>query len=224
MATHSSTLAWGIPGTGEPGGLPSMGLHRVGHNWSDLAAAAGYFFSQSVQSLSFVPLFETPWTVARQASLSITSSQSLLKLTSIKSVIPPSHLILCRPLLLPHSIFPSIRFFSNQSVLHNRWPISISASSENSGLISFRMDWLYPLAIQGTLKSFLQHYSSKPPIHWHSALFMVQLSHPYMSTGKTIALTRWTCVSKVMSLLISMLSSLVIAFLQRSKDLVISRL
>ena len=121
---------------------------------------------------------------------------------SIESVIPPSHLILCHPLLLPHSIFPSIRFFSNQSVLPNRWPISISASNENSGLISFRMDWLDLLAVQRTLKSFLQHHSSKTSILRHSAFFTVQLSHPYMTTGKTIALTRRTLVSNVMSLLL----------------------
>ena len=138
----------------------------------------------------------TPWTAARQASLFITNSQSLPKLMSIESVMPSNHLILCRPLLLLPSIFPSIRVFSNESVLHNRWPkywsfsFSISPSNEYSGLISFRMDWLDLLAVHRTLKSLLQHHSSKISILWCSAFFMVQLSHPYMITGKTIALTR----------------------------------
>ena len=149
----------------------------------------------------------TPWTAARQASLSITNFQSLLKLMSIKLMMSSNHLILCRSLLLLPSIFPSIRVFSNQSVLCIRWPkcwifsFSISPSSEYSGLISFRMDWLDLLAIQGTLKGFLQHHSSKASIVWHSAFFMVQLSHPYMTTGKTIAVTIQTFVGKVMSLL-----------------------
>ena len=138
----------------------------------------------------------TPWTAARQASLSITNSRSSLKLRSIESVMPSSHLILCRPLLLPPSIPPSIRVFSNESTLHMRWPkywsFSISPSNEHPGLISFRMDWLDLLAVQGTLKSLLQHHSSKASILQHSAFFTVQLSHPYMTTGKTIALTRWT--------------------------------
>ena len=164
---------------------------------------------QSVQSLSHVWLFVTPWTAARQASLSITNSQSLLKLTSIKSVMPSNYLILCRPLLLLPSIFPSIRVFSNEPVLPIRWPkywsfsFSISPCNEYSGLISFRIDWLDLLAIQGTLKSLLQHHSSKASILWCSAFLIVQLSHPYMTTGKTIALTRWTFVGKVMSLLFS---------------------
>ena len=142
----------------------------------------------------------TPWTAACLASLSITNSQSLLKLMSIESVMPSNHLILCRPLLLPPSIFPSIRVFSNGSVLYIRWPkdwhfsFSMSPSNEYSGLISFRMDWLDLLAVQGTLKSLLQHHSSKASILRHSAFFMVQLSHPYMTTGKTIALSRWTFV------------------------------
>ena len=159
---------------------------------------------QSVQSLSHVQLFVTPWTVAHQASLSITNSRSLLKLMSIESVMPSNHLILCRPLLLSPSIFPSIKVFSNESVLHIRWPkycsfsFSISPSKEYSGMISFRMDLLDLLAVQGILKSLLQHPSSKASILWHSA-FTVQLSHPYMTTGKTIALTRWTFVGKVMS-------------------------
>ena len=138
---------------------------------------------------------------------------------------PSSHLILCCPLLLLPSIFPSIRVFSSESVLHIRWPkhwsfsFSISPSSEYSELISFRIDWLDPLTVQGTLKSLLQHHSSKVSVLWHSALFIVQLSHPYVTTGKTIAWTRWTFVGKVMSLLFNMLSRLVIAFLPRSKHL-----
>ena len=146
----------------------------------------------SVPSLSHVRLFATPWTVACEASLSITNSQSLLKLISIESVIPSNHLILCHPLLLPPSIFPSIRVFSNESVLHIRWPkywsfsFNISPSNEHAGLISFRMDWLDLLAVQGTLKSLLQHHSSKASILWHSAFFIVQLSYLYVTTGKTI--------------------------------------
>ena len=159
----------------------------------------------SVQLLSCVQLVVTSWTAPRQASLSITNSRSLLKLMFIKSVIPSNHLILCCPLLLLPSIFPRIRVFSNESALCIRWPkywsfsFSISLSNEYSGLISFRMDWLYLLAVQGTLKSLLQHHSSKASILWHSAFFIVQLSHPYMTTGKTIALTRRTFVDKVMS-------------------------
>ena len=169
----------------------------------------------------------TPWTVARQASLSTTNSQSLLKLVFIKSVIPSNHLILCCSLLLLPSIFPSIRVFSNQSVLHIRWPkywsvsFSINPSSEYSGLIAFSMDWVDLLAVQRTLKS-LQYHSSKASILQHSAFFMVQLSHLYLTTGKTIALTRWTFVGKVMSLLLNMMSKLVIDFLPRSKHLLIS--
>ena len=166
----------------------------------------GDLFS-SVQSLSPVWLFATPWTVACQASLSITNFQSLLKLMSIESVMPSNLLILCRPLLLPPSIFPSIRVFSIESVLRIRWlkcwsfNFNISPSNEHSGLISFRIDWLDLLAVQGTLKSLLQHHSSKASILQHSAFFIVQLSHPYMTTGKTIALTRRTFVGKVVSLL-----------------------
>ena len=177
---------------------------------------------------SVMPDSPTPWTAAHQASLSITNSQSLLKLMSIESVLPPNHLILCRPLLLPPSIFPSIRVFSHESVLCIRWPkywsfsFNISLSNEYSGLISFRMDWFDLLAVQETLKSLLQHHSSKPSILPNSAFFIVQLSHPYMTTGKTRALTRRTFVGKVMSLLFSMLSRLVIAFLPRSKCLLIS--
>ena len=160
-----------------------------------------------------------------QASLSITNSQSLPKLMSTESVMASNHLILCHLLLLLTSIFPSIRVFSNESALHIRWPkywtfsFSISPSNEHSGLISFRMDWLDLLAVQRTLKSLLQHHSSKASILWCSAFFMVQLSHPYMTTGKTIALTRQIFVGKVMSLLFNMLSRLVIAFLPRSKRL-----
>ena len=162
----------------------------------------------SFQSLSHVQLFATPWTTARQASLSITNSRSLLELTSIKLVMPSNHLILCRPLLLPPSVFPSIRVFSNESVLCIRWPkywifsFSNSPSNEHPGLVSFRMDWLDLLAVQGTLKSLLQHHSSKASILWHSAFFIVQFSHPYMTTGKTMALTRWTFVGKVSAFLI----------------------
>ena len=161
----------------------------------------------SVQSLSHVRLFATPWTAACQASLAIINSRSLLALMSIQLVMPSNHVILCHPRLLPTSVFPSIRVFSNESVLCIRWPkywsfsFSISPSNELSGLISFRMDWLDLLAVQGTLKSLLQHHSSKASVLWQSAFFMVQLSHPYMTTGKTIALTRWTFVGKVMSLL-----------------------
>ena len=178
--------------------------------------------------LSLVWLFATPWTAACQASLSITKSWSLLKLISIESVIPSNHLILCHPLLLLPLIFPSIRFFSNESVLRIRCPeywsfsFSISPSNDNSGLISFRIDWLDLLAVQGTLKSLLQCHSSKASILRCSTFFIVQLSHPYMTTGKTIVLTRWTFVGKVMSLLFNMLSRLVIAFLPRSKLLLIS--
>ena len=169
-----------------------------------------------------------PMIAACQASLSITNSQSLLKLMSIESVMPSSHLILCHPLLLLPPIPPSIRVFSNESTRHMRWPkywsfsFSISPSSEHPGLISFRMDWLDVLAVQGTLKSLLQHHSLKASILRHSAFFTVQLSHPYMTTGKIIALTRWTFVCKVMSLLFNMLSRLVITFLPRSKHLLIS--
>ena len=162
----------------------------------------------SVQLLSHVWLFLTPWTAVCQVSLSITNSGSSPKLMSIESVMPTNHLILCCPLLLLPSIFPSIRVFSNELVLHIRWlkywssSFSISPSNEYSGPISFRMDWLDLLAVQGTLKSLLQHHSSKTSILRCSALFIVQLSHPYMTTGRTIGLTRRTFVGKVMSLLL----------------------
>ena len=182
----------------------------------------------SVQWLSCVQLFVTPWTAACQPSLSITNFQSLLKLMSIESIMPSNPLILCHPLFLLPSIFPSIRVFSNEFVLCIRWPkywsfsFSISSSTEYSGLISFRIDWFDFLAVQGTLKSLLQHHSSKASIFWHSAFFMVQLSHPYTTIGKTTALTMWTLISKVMSLHFNMLSRLVIAFSSSSKHLLIS--
>ena len=160
------------------------------------------FLFSSVQSLSRVRLFATPWTEARQASLSFTISQSLLRLMSIESGMPSNHLILYHLLLLLPSIFPSIRVFSNESVLHTRWPkywsfsFNISPSKEHLGLISFRMDWLDLLAVQRTLRSLLQHHGSKPSIFQCSAFFLVQPSHPYMTTGKIIALTRWTFVGK----------------------------
>ena len=155
-----------------------------------------WFSVRSVQLLSRVQLFMTPWTVAHQASLSISNSWSLLKLKSIVSVMASNHLILCRPLLLPPSIFPSIRVFSSELVLHIRWPkywsfsFSISPSNEYLGLVSFTMGRLELLAVQGTLKSLLQYHSSKPSILWCLALFVVQFSNPYMTTGKTIASTR----------------------------------
>ena len=179
----------------------------------------------SVQLLSRVWLFETPWTAARQIALSITNSLSLLKLMSIESVISSNHLILCRPLLLPPSIFPSNKVFLNESVLRIRWAkywsfsFRISPSNEQWGLISFRIDWLDLLTVLGTLKSLLQHHNSKSSILLCSYFFIVQFSHPYITTRKTIALTRQTFVGKVMSLLFNMLSTLVITFLSRSKHL-----
>ena len=180
----------------------------------NLVYSSNKYFS-SVQSLSHVRLFATPWITAHQAPLSIINSWNSLKLMSIESVMPSSHLFLCRPLLLLPPIPPSIRVFSNESTLCIRWPknwsfsFSIIPSKEIPGLISFRMDWLDLLAVQGTLNSLLQHHNSKASILQCSALFTVQLSHPYMTTGKTIALTRWTFVGKVMSLLLNMLSRLV---------------
>ena len=173
------------------------------------------------------PTFATLWIVAHQASLSVTNSQSSPKIMSIESVMPSNHLIFCRPLLLLPPIHPSIRVFSNESTLRMRWPkywsfsFIIIPSKEHPGLISFRMDCLDLLAVQGTLNSLFQHHSSKASILWHSA-FTVQLSHPYMTTGKTTALTRWTFVGKAMSLPLNMLTSLVITFLPRSKLLLIS--
>ena len=189
-------------------------------------------WSSPVQSLSRIQLLVTPWTAVHQASLSITNSQSRSKSMSIESVMPSNHLILCCP-LLPPSILPSIRVFPNGLALHIRWPkywsfsFNICLSNEHPGLISFRMDWLDLLAVQGTLKSLLQHHSSKASILWCSAFFTVQLSHPYMTTvqlshpymttGKIIALTIQTFFGKVMSLLFNMLSRFVIAFLPRSQ-------
>ena len=229
--------------------LQSIGSQRVGHDWATVMSTGQQSTEQqwqhgncmfnflknhhtvsiqfsSVQSLSHVWLFVTPWTAAHQASLSNTNYQSLLRFMCIKSVMPSNHLILCHHLLLLPSIFPSIRVFSNESVLCIRWPkycsFSINPSNEYSGLISFRMDWFDLLAIQGTLRSLLQHHSSKASFLRHSVFFIVQLAYPYMTTRKTIALTRRTFVSKVMSLQLNMLSRLVIAFLPRSKRLLIS--
>ena len=225
--------------------LPGSSIHGISQakllEWVAISSSRGSFqprdwtpvsctgrqilYWHLVQSLSRVWLFATPWITACQASLSITNSRSLLKLMPIKSVMPSSHLVLCRPLLLLPLILPSIRIFSSESTLGVRWPkywsfsFSISPSSEHPGLISFRRDWLDLLAVQGTFKSLLQHHSSKASILQHSAFFIVQLSHPYMTTGRTIALTRWTFVGKVISLLFNMLSRLVITFLPRSKRL-----
>ena len=194
-------------------------------NYEDFHPIPSVQFSSATPSC---PTICDPWTAAGQASLSITNTWSLLRLMSIESGMPSNHLILCHRLLLPPSIFPSIRIFSNESVLCIRWPeyqsisFSISPSNEYSGLISFRMNWLDLLAVHGTLKSLLQHHSSKASILRHSAFFIVQLSHPYMTTGKTIAWTRWTFVGKVMSLLFNTLSMLVMTFLPKSKHLLIS--
>ena len=196
--------------------------------WMNELTYANIIPFSSVQSLNRVRLFVTPWTAARQDSLSITNSQSLLKPMPIKSVMPSKHLILCCPHLLLPPIPPSIRVFSNESALLMRWPkywsfsFSISPSNEHPGLISFMMDWLAFLVVQVILKSLLQHHSSKASILQCSAFFIVQLSHTCLTTGKTIALTRWTFVSKIISLLFNMLSRLVIAFLPRSKRLLIS--
>ena len=186
-------------------------------------AIFGLQFSSATQSC---PIVCTPWTAASQASLSIINSQSSLKLMSIESVIPSNHLILCCPLLLPSSIFPSVRVFSSESALPIRWTkywsFSISHSNEYSELILFRMDWLDLLLIQGTVKSLLQHHSSKASILQCSVFFIVQLSHSYMNSGKTVALTRQTFVGKVIFLLFDMLHRLVITFLSRSYCLLIS--
>ena len=207
-----------------------MGLLHVSKMiiWSGLMTSKFPLQFSSVQSLSHVRLFATPWTATHQASLSITNSRSSLKLMSIKSVMPSSHLILCRPLLLLPPIPPSIRVFSNESTLRIRWPkywrfsFSISPSKEHPGLISFRMECLDLLAGQGTLKSLLQHHSSKASVLRHSAFFIDQLSHPYITTEKIIAMTRRIFVDKLMSLLFNMLSSFVRVFLPRSKCLLIS--
>ena len=202
------------------GGLAPLTLHC-----SKVHCTVNFRRVSSVQLLSCVQLFVTAWTAGRQTSLSTISSQCLLKLKSIESVMPSSHLILCCPLLLLPSTFPSNRVFSQESVLYIRWPkywsfsFNICPFNEYSGLISFRIGWLDLLADQGTLKSLLQHKSSKTSILQCSAFFIVQISHPYMTTWKTIALTRWTFVDKVMSLLFNMLSRLFVAFLPRSKCL-----
>ena len=182
------------------------------------------YFVSSVQSLSLVQLFATPWTAARQASPCITNSQSLLRLMSIESVMPSNRLILCHLLFL-RSTFPRIRVFPNESVLRIRWPkywsfsVSIGPSNEHPGLISFMIDRLDLLAVQGSLKSLLQHHSLKASILWCSAFFIDQLSHAYLTTGKIIALTRWTFFGKAMSLFYNMLSNLVIAFLPEQTSL-----
>ena len=205
-------------------GIHSMWVKLLSHTLDKLRSS---LFS-SVQSLSHSQLFATPWTTARQASLSITNSQSLLKLMSIQPVMPSNHLIVCCPLLLLPSVFPSIRVFFSESLPHVRWPkywsysFSISPSNEYSGAISFRIYWFDLLQIQETLRSLLQQHSSKAWILWHSAFFMVQPSCPYMTTGKTIALTRQNFVGKVKSLLFNMLSRLIKAFLSTSKYLLIS--
>ena len=207
-----------------PGYQQQGRLDRVGPAWTQAVGSAWEIFAIAVHKLSCVWLFVTPWTAAHQASLSFTNSWSLLKLMSIEVVIPSNHVILRCPLLLLPSIFPSITVFSNESALLIRWPknwsfsFSINPSNEYSGLISFRIDRLDLLAVQGTLKSLLQHHSSKASILWCSAFFIVQLSHLYKTTGKTIALTRWTFVGKIISLLFNMLSRLAIAFLPRSKN------
>ena len=201
------------------GGQFEISVASFGKFWHEGGIHSRHQFS-SVQSLSRVQLFATPWIAARQASLSITNSQSSLRLTSIESVMPSSHLILCHLLLLLPLIFSRIRVFPNESALRIRWPkywsfsFSPSPSNAYSRLISFRIDLFYLLAVQGTLKSLLQHHNSKAPILRHSAFFIVQLSYPYMTTGKTKAFTRWTFVNKVMSLLFNMLSRWVLIFFQ----------
>ena len=221
--TLCNTMDCRLPGSRCPWDSPGKILE-----WATILFSRVIYAFSSVQSLRHVWLFATPWTAARQASLSITNSWSLLKLMFIESVMPSSHLILCCPLLLLLPIPPSIRVFSNESTLCMRWPkywsfsFSISPSSEHPGLISFRMDWLDVLAVQVTLKTLLQHHSSKSSIFQHAPFFTVQLSHPYTATGKIIGLTRWTFVGKVMSLLFNMLSRVVITFLSRNKCLLIS--
>ena len=217
-ATHSSILACRIPWTEEPGRLQSMGLQRVEHNWAtntvDSWTRENWVQIHILARWSLASYLTFLITCYLSGTLSITNSRSLPKLMSIELVMPSRHLILYRPLLLLPPIPPIIRVFSNESTLHMRWPkywsfsFNISPSNEHPGLISFRMDWLDLLAVQGTLKNLLQHHSSKASIFWCSAFFTVQLSHPYMSTGKTIALTRRTFVGKVMSLLFNMLSRL----------------
>ena len=212
--------------------MPVVIIHLVNNVLSGQSCGLQYSHNgvQPFRSVQFsrVWLFATLWTAAHQASLSITNSWSPPKLISIESVMPSNHLILCHPLLLLPSIPPSIRVFSSESTRRTRGPkywsfsFSISPSNEHPGLISFRMDWLDLLAVQGTVKSLLQHHSLKASILRCSAFFTIQLSHPYMTTGKTIALTRRTFVGKAMSLLFNMLSRLVITFLPRSKHILIS--
>ena len=226
MATHSSTLAWKIPWMEKPGSLQSMG-RKVSDTTESLhflrtkLQFSSVHFSPSGMSDSLRP--HKP----QHARPPCPSPTPRVHPNSCPLVMPSNHLILCHPLLLLPSIFPSIRVFSNESALHKRWPkywsfsFSISLSNELPGLISFRMDWFDLLAVQWTLKSLLQHHGSKASI-LHSAFFIVQLSHPYMKTGKTIAFTRWTFVGKVASLLFNMPSRLVITFLPRSKRLLIS--
>ena len=234
-ALQNEVPAFLLPSAASPiSTAPSLASSSLYQLHPSFAACLLYFlgcqFPGSVSQFSHccVQPSVTPWTAARQASLSITNSQSPPKPMSIESVMPSNHLILCRPLLLLPSIFPSIRVFSNESALCIRLPkywsfsFNISPSNEHPGMISFRMDWLDLLAVQGTLKSLLQHHSSKASVFQHSAFFVLQLSHPYMTTGKTTALTRWSLVGKVMSLLFNMLSRLVITFLPRSKHLLIS--
>ena len=217
------------PGSPIPGILQARTLEWVAISFSNAWKwKVKVKLLSSVQSLCRVRHFATPWIAARQTSLSITNSRGSLRFMSIKSEMPSSHFILCHPLLLLPPIPPSIRAFSNESTLPMRWPkyfsfsFSIILSKEIPGLISFRMDWLNLLTVQGTLKSLLQHHSSKASLLWCSSFFIVQLSHPYITTEKTIALTGWTFVGKVMSLLLNMLSRLVITFLPRSKRLLIS--
>ena len=204
-------------------GLENVSFHSSSQK-GNAKECSNYFISSGIQSC--LTLCNPMNSVARQATLSITNPPSLLKLMSNESAMPSNHLILCCPLLLLPSIFSSIRVFSNESALCIRWPkywsFNISPSNEHSGLISFRIDCLDLLAVQGTLKSLLQHHGSKSSILWCLAFFIVQLSHPYKAVGKTIALIRWTFVGKIMSLLFNMLSRLVITFLPRSKHLLIS--
>ena len=216
MATHSRILAWRMPCTEEPGGLKSMDSERVGHSWVTSTQFSSVQFSRSVMSDSFRP-HELQHTrpPCPSPTPGVYSNSCPFEL-----VMPSNHLTLRRPHLLPPSIFPSIRVFSNKSVLHIRWPkywtfnFTISPSNEHPGMISFRMDWLDLLAVQGTLKSLLQYHISKASILQCSAFLIVQLSHPHMTTGKTIALTRQTFVGKVMSQLFNMLSRLVITLLK----------
>ena len=229
MATHSSILVWR---NAMDRWAWQATIHVVAKRWTQLSTKTQTYkllhSKGTIWSLSHVQLPVTPWTAARQASLSITTSQRLPKLMSIESVMPSNHLILWRPLLLLSPIPPSIRVFSNESTLCMRWPkywsfnFSIIPSKEIPGLISFRMDWLDLLAVQGTLKSLFQHHDSKASILQCSAYFMVQLSLLYMTTGKTVPLTIWTFISEMISVLFNTLSRFVIGFLPRSKHLLIS--